>query len=355
VFGYSDILHLLIGVQQFDTNYSEDPSKGMFPVVDYASLTPSRSFCPEPVKGTYLPQEGNFINKPLFSLLQQFLNPAINEMYTALKVGLDGRIMPTLVVRQIPFSTNAITESPKMLLTRFLDLPRWRISPVLVSEVDIGRSDATHFNLVKVLGDAALFSGGGIQIPARQEVLNPPIFDVIDIARSGVKSYMQTVNCTIKDLNRVGGLRVWSEAIADWTMGSQYTLNGQIQCTGIQAPIAEGDNIEFEDMVYHIEAITDTCTINNGVRSFTTTLALTNGMPKDQKNDKGNISKDFPKYPGFIVNDRELGQFDSKESETNFNNMMGGDTSQVEATADTTSGNNDVATSLDPGMSEDRF
>lgn len=340
VFGYSDILNLLIGVQRY-SNESDTLHKGFFPEYDkdIVYTLSNRYLSSEPVKGTYLPQEGNFINKPLWNLLQQFLNPAINEMYTALKVDPLGFISPTLVVRQIPFSTQAAIEYPEMKLTRFLELPRWKIDPSMVLDADLGRSDATHFNLVKVIGDAALFSQGGMQIPARQEVLNPPILDTIDIARSGVRPYMQTVNCTIKDLNRVGGLRVWSEAIADWTIGSQFTLNGVLTCKGIQAPIAEGDNIEFEDIVYHIESIQDSCVIQGGIKTYTTTLALTNGMPKDQKTTKGTISEDFPRYPGFSIGEPQ--------------NVPNWNTEDQGTTIDTTSGNDEDLTGINPGMTEE--
>lgn len=300
VFAYSDILHLLIGVQQYDANTKDSPSKGFWPRLDFGNSSSksndSRSFCEEHLKGSYLPQEGNFINIPLWQMLQQFLNPALNEMYTALKLGRDGTVKPTLVVRQIPFSTSAIKEDEDLMLTRFLDLPRWKIDPIMVTDLDVGRSEATHFNMVKVTGDAPLFSGGQIVSPTRQLVLNPPIFDVVDIARSGVHPFMQVVNCSsLPQLKKDG--RLWTEAIADWTIGSQFTLNGTMECVGIQSPIAEGDNLEFDGIVYHIESITDTCVIQvDGKKRFSTILYLTNGMPAKQSE-----SEEFPVYPGFSV------------------------------------------------------
>lgn len=320
VFGYSDILHLLVGVQQYDKDSVNKPSKGFWPVLDTKVSTWSRSFCPEPVKGTYVPQNpGDFINKPLWSIFQQFLNPSINEMYTALKVSENGNVIPTLVVRQIPLSTNSIPQNDRMLLTRFLDLPRWKIDPVMIKDFDIGRSNGTRFNMVKILGDANLFGKTGYANPAIQETLNPPVWDTIDIARSGLKPYMQIINCTLLDLKRDDGIRMWTEAVADWTIGSQYTLNGQIDCVGIQTPIAEGDNLEFEDIVYHIEAITDTCSITpDGHKSFITSLSVTYGMPANQNTNKGKVSQDFPKYPGFSIIENYNSEKPKKEKKTGF-------------------------------------
>jgi hypothetical protein len=62
--------------------------------------------------GTFLPVMPELTNKPLWSVLQQFLNPTVNEMYTCLRVNKDNRVVPTLVVRQIPFTTEAF-QPPK--------------------------------------------------------------------------------------------------------------------------------------------------------------------------------------------------------------------------------------------------
>lgn len=299
VFGYSDILHVLMGVQQYDKTTVDSASRGFWPVLEKGSRnSANRSFCQERIKGTYIPSvEGNFINRPLWQILQQFLNQSINQMYTSLKVGKDGKIMPTLVVRQIPFSTNSIKENSNFLLTRFLDLPRWKIDPKMVNFLDLGRSDATRKNMVKVTGDPSVYAPGPAQQDGFQVMMHPPIFDTIDVARSGLKPHTQVVNCSTTDLYREDGFDVWSEAIADWTFGSQNTLNGSIRSIGIQSPIAEGDNLEFEGIVYHIESITDSCMIApNGVKQFHTTISVSNGIPIEQKSD---YIEDYPVYPGF--------------------------------------------------------
>jgi hypothetical protein len=308
VFGFSDILHLLVGVQQFNTSDVNSPSRGFWPVLESgpeSRNTQNRSFCKERIKGTYDPAvEGNFLNRPLWQILQQFLNPSINNMYTALKVGPDGKIIPTVVIRQVPFSTNCIKKDPNLVLTRFLDLPRWVIDPVMVKELNVGRSDATRKNMVKIIGTPTMYAKGVGQEEGFQVTMFPPIFDTLDVARCGLKPHAQAINCSVSDILREDGINSWLEAVADWTFGSQYTLNGTIRCVGIQTPIAEGDAVEFDGIVYYIESISDNCSVSpKGTKSYETVLSLSNGMPADQSLQNGDDSEDFPLYPGFEVLD----------------------------------------------------
>jgi hypothetical protein len=277
--------------------------------------------------------------------------------------------MPTLVARQIPFSTQSIEEDPDFKLTRFLEIPRWKIDPVMVKDFDVGRSEASHFNMVKLSGDFTPFSKTELTNASKNELRNPPVFDNTDIGRSGVRPYMQVVNCSIADATRPDGIRTWTTAVADWTIGSQYTLNGTMTCSGIQTPIAEGDNIEFEGIVYHIESITDSCQITKTGKSFNTTLSLSMGMPIDQTTDNGSISTDFPRYPGFTIigvdksekpNDAELASAASHESldgvlpDSMFSDLGKESFSHSQTVTDEAAGNDAELTTVDPGMSEER-
>lgn len=295
---YSNILETLIGVQSYTLPPSEEKNNtptGFYPETDETLSRRNRYRTKSTVKGSHLPLEPSFVNRPLYSVLQTYLNPAINEMYTTLKLNKSGNIVPTLVVRQIPFSTEAMAkkESTSFPLTRFLSLPRWVISPTMVSSMSVGRSNSTRFNMVHVYGEANMMSDS--MSITRQMVLNPPIFDLADIARSGMRPLMYNVNCTLKDQAKQAESRPWLEAISDWTLGSHLTLNGQITTTGIQSAISEGDNIEFEGVVYHIESIKHRCAISgDGRKTFNTTLSLSNGMPENQED----VST-YPRYPGF--------------------------------------------------------
>jgi hypothetical protein len=268
--------------------------------------------------GTFLPAMPEFTNIPLWQIFQRYLNPTINEIYTCLRLNPEGFVMPTIVLRQIPFTTDAFNPDAKspgsssaagdIVFTKFSNLPRWVVPATMIRTVDIGRSDATRFNFVHIYGQSALLGSDGNQAIARQIVQNPPIRDDLDIMRSGLRSYMTTVECWVND--QIGQVPTkWMKLVADWTIGSHLTLNGTITCLGIQAPICEGDNLEFDGVIYHIESVAHNAGIGDGGKTWTTTLTLTNGMRASNggvgftDNEAGAVSGQFPIYPGFESTD----------------------------------------------------
>lgn len=345
VFGYADILDTLIGVQQFSSPADNVSTTFLpdlwYPAVDKGESTSSRKRTSVKLKGTFLPVNPSFVNVPLWQLLQQYLNPTINEMYTALRVDENGSVVPTLVARQIPFSTESIQERPEFPLTRFLSLPRWVVAPSMVRSLDIGTSNATRVNMVHVYGDASAFASN--RSITNQMVRNPPIFDATDIQRSGIRPMMRTVSVALEDQVRKDGARIWMEAIADWTFGSQFTLNGHLTCKGIQSPVAEGDNIEFQGVAYHVEGITHDAGITpDGKKSFTTTLELSNGMPIDQTG----ATADFPRYPGF------RNEFQDQDDSARLPTMEAPETAGFAPTDTTITGDDEFLTDDDPGLTK---
>jgi hypothetical protein len=323
IFGYSDIMETLVGVQDYD---SKETTVAMFTPRLRPESTVSRKACVEKLKGTFVPVNPSFVNRPLWQLLQQFLNPVINEMYMALRTNERGEVVPTMVVRQIPFSTNSANEHPELRLTRFLNVPRWVVHPTMCTRVRVGRSDATRCNMMHVYGEALNFANNSAM--PNQLVRNPPLFDELDIQRSGMRAQMKTVNCSFVDQLRPDGARVWMEAVSDWSFGSQYTLSGIVEAFLIQSPIPEGDNIELEGIAYHIETIMHRGWIGpDGKKDARTTLQVSNGMPVNQDD----ATDDFPRYPGFTNVD------------------VGADATVSTATL----GDPDVATSLEPGITRD--
>ncbi len=292
IFGYADIMQTVFGVQAYEPG-AEGDGTDFVPVLRDSS-TVSRKLCQEKLKGTFLPVNPTFTNVPLWSLLQQFLNPAINEMYTCLRADEDGDVRPTLVARQIPFSTESIVEAFDFQLTRFMSLPRWVLPSVMLMDggITVGRNDATRTNMVHVYGEASAYAQN--RSITNQLVRNPPIFDSVDIQRSGIRAQMRTVNCAITD--QLAAPRAWMEAIADWSFGSQYTLSGVADSLGIQAPICCGDNLEVEGMAYHLEQVVHRFTqAGDGFKTFRTDMDLSNGMPVNQDT----ATPDFPRYAGF--------------------------------------------------------
>lgn len=350
VFGYADLLDTIIGVQRFQT--AEDNSSGTFlPDLFYPELdagsTRSRKKTTIQLKGTFLPVNPSFVNQPLFQILQQFLNNSINEMYTALRVDENGAVVPTLVVRQIPFSTESIKERPEFPLTRFMSLPRWVVDPTMVTVEDVGRSNATRTNMIHVYGDASVYAAN--KSITNQMVRNPPIFDQTDIQRSGIRPMMATVSVALADQVRKDGARIWMEAIADWKIGSQYTLNGTLHTKGIQSPVAEGDNLEFEGHAYHIESITHSCVMSpDGRKTFSTSIEMSNGMPIDQTD----ATADFPRYSGFKNTKTTVLQNRPRLTTTNGLEDLE-PPPQEESETTTTTGDPEAVASQDPGVTRE--
>jgi hypothetical protein len=174
-------------------------------------------------------------NGTIWSTMHQFLNPVVNEMYTALRLNPAGKIMPTIIVREQPFSTKLYnhiegfvrremkkvasgadykkvrseavprdttdptkfrsesdqTDPTKMrsviegsnkiasaigkhaVRTMYAELPRWFIDESFISSVNVSVSEAKRINFVQVWGRSkgAEFSGGG--------ALDPNIFKIM--------------------------------------------------------------------------------------------------------------------------------------------------------------------------------
>lgn len=314
VLAYADIIELIMGIQV----YSKKSGLGTFsPDLDLSQSTPNRKVTTKPMLGTFLPYMTEFSNVPLWDLFQKYLNPTINEIYATLRVNSDGNIMPTIIVRQIPFTTEAFDDgsrksddfepsrfdpigpslAPQPLnVTKFLDLPRWIIPNALIASVDIGRSNSMRKNFCHIYGTSALLANNAA---VNEQIINsPPVRDDLDIQRSGMRPYMATVECFVSDT--VGTVQEsWMRLVADWSMGAYLTLSGSMQCAGIQAPIAVGDNVEFDNVVYHIESVNHSCGIDPaGKKFFRTTLQFSNGMRADGEVDVLNSPTLQPIYAG---------------------------------------------------------
>ena len=383
---YTDMLEVVHGVQSYlddvhiDANavggtvdFQEDDDR----IPREGSLTRGKVFQPQGAGGngkmhyTQDRQMGVFVpsvpatdgQRTAWNLINQFLNPAVNEIYTAMRTNAQGRVYPTLISRQLPFSStaglvsNSFVPKPFMApsrikkdaevnvdgpimrtfekervadfgtldvsigdfdtdkqpisvkLTRFLELPRWRIHPVFLKSFDIGRSDALRFNFINVQADAG-GAKSGISVTGGF-VRNPPVRDDLDVARSGLRPYMKTIPCAPADaVDR--NPSAWMYVLSDILMGQHLTLTGNLESDGIQQPIVVGDNVEFDETVLHIEAVAHSFNSDgNGNRKFTTNLSLTHGVNAAQANDDdtslytGITSAQLTAYDPAIMRDSE--------------------------------------------------
>ena len=128
---------------------------------------------------------------------------------------------------------------------------------------------------------------------------------------------MTGINCLMKDTKDVPTL--WRDIMADIVMGQQLRLNGQLVCVGIQSPIAPGDNLEFDGIVFHIEGVTHSGGIaDDGMRVFRTILQVTHGVDNETSQDQaqvtGGASPREAMFPG-IVGDETLQDQSSSTTE----------------------------------------
>jgi hypothetical protein len=309
ILAQADVLEVLYGVQNYTnttielkenediTKGGQDQNLGQLFSPRGANHSGSRRYTGRRMLGTFPVVPPQFTDSSVWSILNQFLNPAVNEMYTCLRVNPDGFVVPTLVLRQLPFSTGMAKISAPVTL--YMDVPRWIADPILVKQADVGFSDSSRINFVHVYGDPGPANSPGAQSMASiQYVRNVPIHDDLDIARSGLRPYMTTVTCAAEDVQN-GSAGVWMKILADIVMGGHLTLSGIVELHGVQAPICPGDNFEWEGVVYHIESVSHRCSLAGFNKTFTTTLSLSHGL----RNIYPAPSTDLELYPGTVVRD----------------------------------------------------
>lgn len=270
-----DVYNYLFGIQEYVSGTNSGLSSGMNPVVK--NREGRYILTPKECQGASLLKPEYWNQTAVWSILNQYTNSPINELFTTLRVDPDGAVMPTLVFRQIPFSS----QSYQGTATRFLNIPRWRVDPNLLLDVNIGREEAARINFVQVFASVQQASDQTNQgLVSQQIAAGNFVVDDLDIRRSGLKPYIVTSNFDeIVTDKKASNAPQWAKLLADATFGSHLKLNGSIQVQGIVEPIAVGDNLELDGTVYHIEGVSHTCSVQpNGFRSFKTNIEMSHGI-----------------------------------------------------------------------------
>jgi hypothetical protein len=274
-------------------------------------------------------------NNTFWNIYGQFLNPIVNEMYTALRVNRDGRIMPALIVREKPFSTKlfdkllkvAPTFVPKKgssskqssavkgvkksvaqeaaqqvdaykkeyerlasvsneitTRTMYNNVPRWVLDESVVKSVNTASAESARINFVQVWGRSRGVEMLGLNV--NQEVLKQAQFlvpnyiaDVPDIKRHGLRADISETNYDVISSTMGTISHILCRMRGDWLFNGHLKLSGTITCAGITEPICEGDNVECRGILYHIDAVHHSGSLSSsGQKQFTTTLTVSNGI-----------------------------------------------------------------------------
>jgi hypothetical protein len=226
-------------------------------------------------------------NVKVWAILQNYLNPVINEMYTTYRVDISGLVKPTLIVRQKPFtSLHFKGEGP---ITKYLEMPRWRISPTLIYSVDLGKDETNRINFVQIKTRSLAVNVS--KDLAMQTGLGNWVADEKDISRNGLRPFVATANYDYPEQSKKTKGKKWAHIVADWLFAGHLRESGSIETVGIEEPIGVGDNLELDRVVYHIENMIHSMVINaDGKKIFRSQFSLSFGM-----DDRSTSTK--PIYP----------------------------------------------------------
>ena len=271
---YADVLHRIMGIQKYNP-------QEMFPS-NIKKTGTANEFNLDELKGGALTTPGNFNNITLWSLLTNHSNPSLNEIYTTLKyIPSKNGIYPTITLREMPFTSDKI-DLKDNTATKYSSLPRWKIDDKYpIMNYNIGTSDAERFNFMQIYSNS--ISTGDVQKDQQVQVVLGNIgLDDADILRSGPRIHSSTSDVDAK-LGEKGwdasGTNLWAKLITDWFINGHLKMNGTMTVAGIQQPICIGDNLQFDNKVFHIEGIVHNFEVaaGSGKKNFTTTLALSHG------------------------------------------------------------------------------
>lgn len=308
-------------------------------------------------------------NNSYWNIFSQFLNPVVNEMYTALRINRDGFILPALIVREKPFSTNLfnylyktapqftvstdqgnqesagvssirknlsvqdsdaltygkdydsiLSTAPEIASrTMFNNLPRWIIDDSVIKTLNVSPSESRRINFVQVWGRSVGLEMNNLNVS--QEILKIAQFsapnyvaDNKDIHRHGLRADITETNYDVVSNNLGTITPILCRQRADWLFNGHLKLYGTVTLQGVQEPIVEGDNCQIRGVLFHIESVSHSGSLSpNGQKSFTTTLTLSNGIVASSLDTK----KGIPTYP---VGNAEL---DTTDKNVNIQKLPG--------------------------------
>jgi hypothetical protein len=259
-----DIFHYVFGIQKY-SGTATDPAAGLNP----SKLTP--------VQGDSLVRAEYWNQIKAWAILNQYTNAPLNELFTTFRLSKSGKVLPTVVFRQIPFTTDDFLASTNV--TKFTNLPRWKINSALVLDQDVGRDESARINFVQFFGKTAVGVAGS---DISQEIAKKNyVYDIGDVQRSGMRPYIVTTQFDDNtQSNKEYRSPIWAKILGNALVGGHLKMNGSIQCAGIADPIAVGDNLELDNTIYHIESVSHTCSVNpsTGQTIFRTTISLSSGI-----------------------------------------------------------------------------
>lgn len=296
---YADLCSVLLGVQQFPGSEGNEwgplgPQFDLETSVQFKGNSYGAYWEPMGsgkedyfLKGRKLLKISPTIGGTVHSLLQQVSNPTINEMYFTLRPEptAEATILPTLVCRQLPFVTHLIEDVKAFTYTKYFDLPRFMIPSDIVIAYDLSRNDALRLNATMVRQD------GSLGKPNYQDYIDAVAiqygnwaFDPNDVKRHGLRFYPVKLDQDLIPLDNKKSaevIRKYTAFLSSVISNQHLKYTGTISTFGIFDPICIGENVEFNNIVLHIEGVQHAYQVQNGLPLFRTTLTLSHGIHKN--------------------------------------------------------------------------
>jgi len=275
----NQIYNLITGVwPNSNTSINTTESKGFNP--NFTSTTSGNIF----KTGTTLegnrqlaPENWNY--KTVWGILQDNLNVVMNEMYVSFRVAPNKEsVMPTIIARQKPFTNLNFKVPSNFPYTAFLNLPRWKLHPDMLKSAKLYKNEALRYNFVQIYTRG--LPENAEQGMAQQIALKNFVQDTEDIQRHGMKPYITSSNFDfpINGIEKNKSVE-WTQIVADWMINGHLKESGTMTCVGIAENIAVGDNIEFDNVVYHIESISHQFQVmRDGKKAFNTMINVSYGI-----------------------------------------------------------------------------
>jgi hypothetical protein len=285
-----DIFRYYVGIEQYSTGQNQTISQGLNP-----KTTRSGSFYDSKVPPTGVTpiQAEPWAQVTTYSILQQYTNSLINEFFTTFKLTPEGDIMPCLILRQKPFTSEKFKkDNSSITVTPFLDLPRWKLSPDIIYSISMGRDEVARINFVHIIGKTRFVDMK--DFVANQESKKEYQHDDNDIMRNGLRPLITGCDFDFpSDQSKSQMSGVWNKLMFDWLSNGHLKENGTVQTVGIEDPISIGDNCQIDNTVYHIESISHVMQISSeGNVKFDSTLQLSYGV--DSRKDRSNYNPIYP-------------------------------------------------------------
>jgi hypothetical protein len=300
---YSDMLLQLVGDQTYGEPVREiNGYQSVLPDIDRL-VAGTIGFTKRPLRDYFPPDPLDFKNKSVWSILKNYVNEPINEMYTAIKPHpKTGLLMPTLVVRRSPYSSDTYQANPNALRAlAFSEVPRWYIPDPLILGMNIGKTDGARVNYVQIVPSIMPSENPNVN-ESLVRLQSPPVVDRASIQRHGLRTYITKVSGwanPVAETNEANASRKYTEFMADILMDGHLRYNGTLTCVGIQDAIQPGDNLVFNGILFHIESLTHSGGIDGGgTKTFTTAFQLSHGIPlrtlKDAEPESKGVTKPVP-------------------------------------------------------------